>query len=146
VDLPLYFPHSQLGGQALDDDNIPLVSLTEVLAPEAAVTPCEYARERHRNILMWRNLWTILLFAFGSAVIVFAVLAVALFIREEWLTGAIMALGTLAQGAAIKWVVDRRADAVQEEEIAYQDVAAKCQDTVAADRLRASRNLIGGIR
>ena len=130
----------------MDQDNTPLVSVNEVFTPEAVVTPCEYARERHRNILMWRNLWTILLFVFGTAVIVFAVLAVALFIREEWLAGAIMALGTLAQGAAIKWVVDRRVEAVQEEEIAYQDVAAKCQDTEAADRLRASRNLIGGIR
>jgi hypothetical protein len=79
-------------------------------------------------------------------VIVFAVLAIALFIREEWLTGAIMALSTLVQGAAIKWVVDRRADAVQEEEFAYQDVAAKCQSTEAADRLRTSQHLIGGIR
>jgi uncharacterized membrane protein YcjF (UPF0283 family) len=128
------------------DDNTPLVPLTEVLAPEAAVTLCEYATERHRNILMWRNLWTILLFAFGSAVIAFAVLAVALFIREEWLAGAILALGTLAQGAAIKWVVDRRADAVQEEEVAYQDVAAKCQDTSVSDRLRTSSHLIGRIR
>jgi uncharacterized membrane protein YcjF (UPF0283 family) len=130
----------------LDDDNIPFVSVEEIFAPEAVITPCEYARERHRNILMWRNLWTILLFAFGTAVIVFAVLAVALFIRQEWLAGAIMALGTLAQGAAIKWVVDRRTDAVREEEIAYQDVAAKCQDTEAADQLRASKNLIGSIR
>ena len=130
----------------MDDNDIPLVSVTEVLAPDAIVTSCEYARERHKNILMWRNLWTILLFAFGTAVIVFAVLATALFIRQEWLAGAIMALGTLAQGAAIKWVVDRRVDAVKEEEIAYQDVAAKCQDTAAADQLRASRNLIGGIR
>lgn len=130
----------------MDDENVPLVSLEEIFAPEAVITPCEYARERHRNILMWRNLWTILLFVFGTAVIVFAVLAVALFIRQEWLAGAVMALGTLAQGTAIKWVVDRRADAVQEEEIAYQDVAAKCQDTEAADQLRSSRNLIGSIR
>jgi len=130
----------------LDDDNTPLVSLAEVFAVDEVVTPCEYARERHRNILMWRNLWTILLFAFGTAVIVFAVLAIALFIREEWLIGAIMALGTLVQGAAIKWVVDRRADAVREEEFAYQDVAAKCQSTETADQLRASQNLIGGIR
>ena len=130
----------------MEDHDMPLISIDEIFAPEAVITPCEYARERHRNILMWRNLWTILLFAFGTAVIVFAVLAVALFIREEWLAGAIMALGTLAQGAAIKWVVDRRADAVREEELAYQDVAAKCQDTEAADQLRASQNLIGSIR
>jgi hypothetical protein len=130
----------------LDDDNTPLVSLTEIFGPEEVVTPCEYARERHRNILMWRNLWTILLFVFGTAVIVFAVLAVALFLREEWLAGAIMALGTLAQGAAIKWVVDRRIDAVQEEELAYQDVAARCQSTESADLLRAKQNLIAGIR
>ena len=130
----------------MDENNTPLVSVDELFAPEAVITSCEYARERHRNILMWRNLWTILLFAFGTAVIVFAVLAVALFIREEWLPAVIMALGTLAQGAAIKWVVDRRVDAVQEEEIAYQDVAAKCLNTEAADELRASRNLIGNIR
>ena len=130
----------------MDDENTPLVSLDEIFTPEAVITLREYARERHRNILMWRNLWTILLFAFGSAVIIFAVLAIALFIRQEWLAAAIMALGTLAQGAAIKWVVDRRVDAVREEEVAYQDVAAKCQNTETADQLRSSANLIGSIR
>lgn len=130
----------------MDDENIPPVSLTEILAPAEIMTPCEYARDRHRNILMWRNLWTILVFAFGTAVIVFAVVAIALFIRQEWLAAAILALGTLAQGAAIKWVVDRRADAVREEELAYQDVAAKCQDTKPADDLRASQTLFGNIR
>ncbi len=127
------------------DEDIPTVPITDILSPVAIMTPCEYARDRHRNTLMWRNLWTILLFAFGTAVIAFAVLAIVLFLREEWLAGAIMALGTLAQGAAIKWVVDRRADAVREEELAYQDVAAKCQDT-AADRLREKATIWGDIR
>jgi uncharacterized membrane protein YcjF (UPF0283 family) len=110
------------------------------------ITPCEYARERHRNIAMWRNLWTILLFAFGAAVVVFLVLATVLFIRQDWLPAAFTTLGALVEGPVIKWVAGRRAEAVKEEEEAYNDVKKECGDTSAADGFRAKQKIFGRFR
>jgi len=95
---------------------------------------------------MWRNLWTILLFAFGAAVVVFLVLAVLFFLRQDWLPGAITTLMTIVEGAGIKWVADRRAEAVKEEEAAYKDVEEKCKNTTGADHLRAKQMLFGRFR
>lgn len=110
------------------------------------ITPCGYARERHHNIAMWRNLWTILLFAFGAAVMVFLVLAVLFFLRQDWLPAALTTLGTIVEGAGIKWVANRRAEAVKEEEKAYKDVKDQCKDTTTADNLRAKQMLFGLFR
>jgi len=112
----------------------------------AVQTPCEYARERHRNMARWRDLWTILLFILGAAVILFLVAAIFLFIRSEWLPGALTTLGTIVTGAGANWVRERRIDAVKEEEAAYADVGAKCGDTKSADEFRAKKQLLGRFR
>lgn len=91
-----------------------------------AVSPCEFAIERYRNIAKWRNMWTILLFIFGATVIIFLCGSILLFIRESWLPGAIATLGTIVNGVGVSWVLSRRTDAVKEEEEAYQDVQSKC--------------------
>lgn len=106
------------------------------------VTPCEYARERHRNLSIWRNLWTILLYAFGIAVVMFLLLAVVFFLQEAWLPAALTALGSIAEGLGIKWVADRRAEAVREEELAYLDVVDKCSPSVLLDHLENSPRLL----
>jgi hypothetical protein len=77
---------------------------------------------RYRNALIWRNLWSILLFIFGTSVIVFFVAAILFLIKQDWVPGALTVIGTIAQGAALKWVVDRRTDSVTEEKEAL-DVA-----------------------
>src|SRR2546423_10311850 len=86
------------------------------------ISPCDYARERHHNIARWRNLWSILVFAFGSAVVLFLILAIFLFINKSWIPGAVSSLGTMANGLAMSWVTARRNDAVKEEQDAYNDV------------------------
>ena len=48
-------------------------------------------------------------------------------LRQSWLTGSIGTLGTVVSSVGTKWVVDRRKDAVDEEEAAYQDVVERCQ-------------------
>ena len=108
-------------------------------------TPCEYARQRHSDLARWRNLWTILLFVFGSAVILILSISVLFFLRESWLPGAISTLGTLVGGFSVKWVLNRRGEAVKEEEAAYQDVVASCAaPTVSgADQLRSTFRLFG---
>lgn len=107
------------------------------------LSPCEYARERHQNLVKWRNLWTILLFAFGSAITIFLIGAILLFIRESWLPGALSTLGTIVSGVSTGWVVTRRKEAVEEEEAAYRDVAEKCADTSSADATRSAKKLLG---
>lgn len=94
--------------------------------PKESLTPCEYARARHHQLALWRNLWTILLFLFGAAVVTFLVLSVLFFLKQEWLPAALATLGTIAEGLAIRWVADRRGEAVREEESAYEDVVGKC--------------------
>ena len=83
-------------------------------------TACEYAIERHKNLLMWRNLWTILLFVFGSAVIIFLVIAILFFLNKSFLPGAVSTLSTIVSGVSVKWVLDRRVEAKAEEESAYE--------------------------
>ncbi len=107
------------------------------------ISECEYAQQRHKQLATWRNLWTILLFIFGSSVIVFLSIAVLFLLREEWITGVITTVGTIAGGAGIRWVYKRRLEAVDEEEKAYKDVSTKCDNKAAADEERNKLKLFG---
>jgi LPS O-antigen subunit length determinant protein (WzzB/FepE family) len=109
---------------------------------------CKIAQDRHRNAALWRNLWTILLWVFGAAIIIFLVIAIFFFLRQDWLPGALTTLGTIVQGVGIKWVADRRADAVKEEEKAYKEVEEACGDRTRAeaDRIRKDLTLFRSIR
>lgn len=110
------------------------------------VAPCEYAQQRHQNLVMWRNLWTILLFVFGSAIILFLVGAILLFIKSSWLPAALATVGTVVSGTGTTWVVTRRTEAVEEESFAYKDVGDKCHgDTARADERRAHM-VLGGTK
>jgi len=87
---------------------------------------CAFAIQRYKSIAQWRNLWTILLFVFGSTVILFLCGSILLFVQESWLPAAISTLGTIVNGVGVKWVVTRRNEAVQEELDAYHDVGTEC--------------------
>ena len=97
--------------------------------------------------MRWRNLWTVLLFIFGSTVVIFLSASIVLFMTESWLPGAISTVGTIVNGAGIAWAVSRRAEAVKEEEQSYQDVEKKCFPTGGsglqefAAEVRAARRL-----
>lgn len=91
------------------------------------LTPqCELAVNHWKNLAMWRNLWTILLFIFGAAVVLFLCAVIILFIKESWVGGAVTTVGTIASGTAMNWVVSRRSEAVKEETEAYKDVESQC--------------------
>jgi hypothetical protein len=107
------------------------------------ITPCEYARERHQNMVRWLNLWTILLFAFATALIIFSILAISLYIGATWLPGALSTLGTIVSGVSIQWVVKRRTVAKNEEEKAYKDVVEQCQGSKFGDEVRNSNKILG---
>jgi hypothetical protein len=97
---------------------------------------CKIAQQRHRNAALWLRLWNILIWVFGAAVVVFLVIAVLFFLRQEWLPAAVTMLGTIVEGVAIKWVLDRRTDAKEEEDEAYNDVEESCGDLSNAVKLR----------
>jgi hypothetical protein len=100
------------------------------------MTPCDYARDRHRDMARWRNLWTILQFVFGSAVTLLLSVAVLFFLKSAWLPAALSVLATVVGSVGIKWVTDRRAEAVKEEEAAYAEVKAACTEPQAQQALK----------
>jgi hypothetical protein len=94
--------------------------------------PCDFLFERWKNLALWRNLWSILIFLLGASVTVFLAAAVWLYIRQSWLPAVVMTLGTLVNGVASSWVLARRSQAVAEEEEAKKDLIDNCGQTVAA--------------
>jgi hypothetical protein len=104
------------------------------------ISACQYARDRHKNLMRWRTLWTVLLFIFGSTVVLFLCTSIVLFITASWLPGAITTLGTIVNGAGIAWAVNRRAEAVKEEEGSYKDVEEKCKLN-GADSLKFAKDV-----
>jgi hypothetical protein len=88
--------------------------------------PCAVAMTRYVDKRRWLNLWTVLLFIFGATIIIFCVIAIMLFIRETWLPGALTVLGTIVNGAAIAWVVNRRTEAEKEERDAFKEFNNQC--------------------
>ncbi len=111
------------------------------MAGEADIV-CKIAQERFRNAALWKNLWSILLWVFGATVVIFLVLAILFFLRQDWLPGALTSLGTIVEGAGIKWVVDRRSDAAKEEEDAYKEVEEACKDMTRADDLKVKFKIL----
>jgi len=97
------------------------------------LTPCDYARQRYRSTLSWRNLWTILLFTFGTTIVVFLSVTVLFFLSDRNVQGALSTLSTLVNGVAVKWVLDRRSDAVKEEQEAFADLRQVCGTATAQE-------------
>ena len=96
------------------------------MADEVGVV-CDIAQDRHRGAVIWRNLWTLLLWIVGLSVVIFLVMAVLYLIQEDWLPAALLTLGSIAEGLGLKWVTDRRTDAAREEEEMYKDVEVACR-------------------
>lgn len=112
----------------------------------AETTQCEYARDRHRQFVLWRNLWTILLFVFGTTIIIFLSIAILFFLNSEALKASLSTLGTIVSGVAVKWVKDRRDEAMAEEKSAYDDVVTRCTpDVVKALTVDAAKLKLFGL-
>jgi hypothetical protein len=84
---------------------------------------------RYRSLLRWREWWTILVFALGLAATAFLIMAIALFVGESWIPGAVSTLASILSGGAVRWLLARRREAVNEEELArerrYEEIAEK---------------------
>lgn len=87
---------------------------------------CAFLLARWKNLALWRNLWTILLFVVGAACTVFFVAAIMWFITADWIAAAVSTVGTITHGMAIGWILARRNDAVAEEEKAKKELLEHC--------------------
>jgi small-conductance mechanosensitive channel len=96
--------------------------------------------------MLWRNLWTILIFVFGAVVVGFLVVAILFLMRQEYLPGVLNILATIVNGVAISWVVTRRNQAVDEEGEAYKKITEKCGDSVSLEQFKERLYLIGKLR
>lgn len=92
---------------------------------------CDFLFERWKNLALWRNLWTILLFLLGIAFTIFLIGAVLFFVRESWLPGALLTVSTVADGVAVGWILARRNQAVAEESAAKDDLLKNCASASA---------------
>ncbi len=107
---------------------------------------CKIAQQRFRNAALWRNLWMILVLGFGLVLIVFFIVSIIFFLHQDWLPAALTTVGTIVESAGIKWLVNRRKDAVKEEKEAYEEVRVVCRDTNKADKLQSKLTLFGQLR
>ena len=97
----------------------------------AGFDPCDFLFDRWKNLALWRNLWTILIFLLGSAFTIFLIGAVMLFIRASWIAGALATLGTIVNGVAVGWILARRNQAVTEETEAKEELIKHCAPPMA---------------
>jgi hypothetical protein len=97
---------------------------------------CNIAQDRHQTSTVWLNLWTVLLWFFGLVVVVFLVAAILMFIRQDWLPAALLTFGTIVESVGIKWVTERRSDALREEAQYYKQVESACRGVQVAERRR----------
>lgn len=87
---------------------------------------CALALERHRNAARWLQLYNLLIFVLSAAVVVFAVVTLLLFAREDTIGGIAGAAGTVVGGTGIAWVLKRRGDAKKEEIDFYDEAVGRC--------------------
>lgn len=104
---------------------------------------CAIATDRYHRIGLWRQLFTVLIFAVAVVMVVFIVLCIVFATNEEWVATTGTGLGTVASGVPLRWVLKRRREAVKEEEKAFEQVRAACGETSDAEAITRSLKLIG---
>jgi hypothetical protein len=93
---------------------------------ETPDSPCGFAKQHYLSTARWLNLWNFLLFSFGSAVVLFLVTSILLFIRATWLPGAVTTVGTIASSAGMAWVVNQQTKAAADESAAFARLNQAC--------------------
>ena len=95
-------------------------------------TPCDFAKARYVDIGLLRKLWGRLLFILGVSVTLFLSIAIVFFLRSKWLPSALSVLGTIMNGAAMKWITTQRKIAAEEEVQAFHELVQQCGGTTQA--------------
>jgi hypothetical protein len=99
---------------------------------------------RYQLLLRWRDRWTLLIYALGVATTAFLVTAILFFLNESWMPGALSTVASLLTGAAAKWLLDRRQQAVSEEERAYQELRHDLKAEQNSQKGQQSRSVLVG--
>lgn len=107
--------------------------MDEVEAEKNSEKSCFYAQERYKTILLWRNLWSILLFVFGATVIILIILLLYMAMKQASVEFVLSVLATVTDSLAIKWVLARRKESVEEEEKAFEVIKKECPDKRSLD-------------
>ncbi len=120
------------------------MELAEVSAQKLAANDvCAIATDRYHRIALWRQLFTVLIFAVAVAITVFLVLTIVFATNKEWAATVATGLGTVVSGVPLRWVLKRRGEAKQEEEKAFKEVKSACGDTSRASAIATSLRLLG---
>ena len=104
--------------------------------------PCDFAKQHYFNVQRWLNLWNILVFAFGVAIVLFLVTSILLFIHSTWLAGAVTTIGTIASGTAVAWVVNQRKTAADDEKEAFNRLRQECGHSSSDSSSRLTMNFM----
>jgi hypothetical protein len=107
-------------------------------APEGLGTVCDRATSRWMSFAKWRNLWTLLLFVFGSFLILIAA-GLVLFIVFDVIEGAVASgAAAVVDTAIVGFVKSRRDESVAEEDKAFGLVLSACEESTA-NQIQAAR-------
>lgn len=104
----------------------------------------DLADDRYRSLQRWRERWTLLIYILGVATTVFLIAAISLFINESWLPGALSTVASILSGAAVAWLLERRREAVAEEDQANQERKHDLKDEQDKQRSEQSRTALLG--
>jgi hypothetical protein len=101
---------------------------TAVPPMTAAMKRCAIEEREWRNALLFKNAWSILLFILGVSIATFLVLVIVLWLRQDWVAGSVILLGTIVEGAGVKFLVDLRTQSKTEADAA-KDAFIRCRDS-----------------
>jgi hypothetical protein len=99
-----------------------------------ATDPCEAAKLVFYVTLGFRVLYSFLLFVVATFFVI-AIIQLVIAVSStptNALQGIVGGLGTIAGGSALKWVLDRRSEAVKENNEARRSVDTNCSSAQAA--------------
>ena len=104
----------------------------------------DLTEERYRTLLRWRDRWTLLVYALGVATAAFLIAAIFLLVKESWLPGALSTVASIVTGAAGRWLLERRSEAVAEEQEAFERRTRDQKDQENQQERRQSRDALLG--
>ena len=102
------------------------------------------AKNRHKNALFWRNLWTGLAFVLGIAVVSFISVMVVFLIRGSFTEGALSGFASLLGGGGFAWILGRRAEAARDEEEAFKALENSSKAKNRRDKEKQTRTAFLG--
>jgi archaellum biogenesis protein FlaJ (TadC family) len=119
------------------------MQLVDVTAQKLAGNDvCAIATDRYHRIALWRQLFTVLIFAVAVVITVFLVLTIVFATNKEWAATIATGLGTVVSGVPLRWVLKRRGEAKAEEEKAFDELKDACDDTSAASAIESNLRLL----